>query len=121
MCICLYHRHLMLLIRYLWFKILSTNNLTTEYLCTTVKFAKISLTLKFSITNALKYKMNFMKNCTLLSKRGNLSSQIFKTTISCKNSNTGFIIICMLAVYKVCSSFSKNCFYNTTCVLILNS
>lgn len=42
-------------VRYLWFKILSTNNLTTEYLCTTVKFAKISLTLKFSITctNAL--------------------------------------------------------------------
>lgn len=73
MCICLYHRHLMLLIRYLWFKILSTNNLTTEYLCTTVKFAKISLTLKFSIicTNALKYNMDFMKNCTLLSKRGN--------------------------------------------------
>lgn len=107
MCICLYHRHLMLLIRYLWFKILSTNNLTTEYLCTTVKFAKISLTLKFSITctNALKYNINFMKNCTLLSKRGNLSCQISKTIISCKNSNTEFIIICMLAVYKVGSSF----------------
>lgn len=49
-----------IIIRYLWFKILSTNNLTTGYLCTTVKFAKISLTLKFSITctNALKYIWN---------------------------------------------------------------
>lgn len=74
----------MLLIRYLWFKILSTNNLTTEYLCTTVKFAKISLTLKFSITctNALKYNMDFMKNCTLLSKRGNLKPLYLAKTVT---------------------------------------
>lgn len=64
----------MLLIRYLWFKILLINNLIIEYFFIIVKFVKILLIFKFFIINVFKYKMDFMKNCILFFKRGNLSS-----------------------------------------------
>lgn len=66
----------MLLIRYLWFKILLINNLIIEYFCIIVKFVKILLIFKFFIIciNVFKYNMDFMKNCILFFKRGNLSS-----------------------------------------------
>lgn len=74
MCICLYYRYLMLLIRYLWFKILLINNLIIEYFCIIVKFVKILLIFKFFIIciNVFKYNMDYyMKNCILFFKRGN--------------------------------------------------